>query len=127
MEEVNHVKRHVKGDSFSDQELVNFWTDIHKDNATLFSKLLDPEEKEKFQETLLYEKIFDQSKKKFNFESEEMEDYVILSNQINDFNSFTATLMEEQAVGSLQSIIHPRLALHIHREGLRSLIELHLV
>lgn len=126
LEELKHMERHVKGEEIPEEELVAFWTEIHKDHAALFSRLLDPAEKDAFQETLLYQQLFETTLADLPTQEIEIDQYVTLSQQINDFNNFTATLREQQALGQLRSVIHPRLALHIHREGLRSIVELKL-
>lgn len=126
LEELNHLENHLNGEEISEEELFNFWTEIHKDHAALFSRLLDPSEKDAFQETLLYQQLFENALADLPKQEAEIDQYVALSQQINDFNTFTATLRERQALGQLKSVIHPRLALHIHREGLRSIAVLKL-
>ncbi len=126
LEELDHMERHVLDEDIPDEELVAFWTEIHKDHAALFSRLLDPSEKEAFQQTLLYQQLFEDEMANQPIVEGDLDHFVALSKQIDDFNDFTATLREQQAIGQLKSVIHPRLALHIHREGLRSIAELKL-
>lgn len=130
LQELDHVRRHLAGE-ISQEDLIAFWLDIHKDHAALFAHLLDPSEKEKFEESLLYQQLFANTGDflaimRADNPDSEINMYVDITRNINDFNNFTATLRELEAIGNLKSIIHPRLALHIHREGLRSLVELQL-
>lgn len=126
LEELRHMERHVLDEDIPEDELIAFWTEIHKDHAALFSRLLDPAEKDAFQQTLLYQQLFEDDIANLLIGEDETDRFVALSQQITDFNNFTATLREQQALGQLKSVIHPRLALHIHREGLRSIAELRL-
>lgn len=129
LEELAHTERHVRGEQIPEEQLIAFWTDIHKDHAALFARLLDPTEKENFEQSLLYEQLFESAALTLNpqnIDDPELDLYVALSQHFNDFNTFTATLREQQAIGQLRSVIHPLLALHIHREGLRSIAVLQL-
>lgn len=123
-EEFNYFNRYLREEEITEAERIAFWTEIHKDHAALFARLLDPSEKEDFQQSLLYQQLFENTLDILPLEEGEIEQFVTLSQQITDFNNFTATLREQQALGQLKSVIHPRLALHIHREGLRSIAEL---
>lgn len=121
LEELSYFEKKVRGISLSEKEELVFWSDVNKDHAALLAHLLDPKEKEIFQQCLLYMDIFDEFKKEANLS---LQFYYKLSNTITDFNTLTLTLREYQAIGDLRSVINPLLALHIHREGLRALKEL---
>jgi hypothetical protein len=116
LEELAYVQAYLIG-TVSPQEELEFWLDIHQDHAALIARLLDPSEKEKFRQCLLYADIFTRLQERVSGKEVLLEDLT----PIQGFNNLTMTLREEQAVGLLKSVIHPLLALHIYREGIYSL------
>jgi len=126
LKKLEYVQRRFDGEEIPRGELLSFWITIHKDHAALLSRLLDPDDKEVFQQSLLYHQLFEDAIVDLSTEEPVTDRYVILSRIISDFNTFIATLRERQTIGHLKSVLHPRLALHIYREGLRSLIVLKL-
>lgn len=96
---------------------INFWIDMHKDHAAVFAHLLDPMEREKFEQALNYNERFEQW-----LDRDVQDEIGMITALMQDFNSFTSDLRQDQAEGNLKSVINPLLALHIYREGIRSII-----
>jgi hypothetical protein len=126
LKKLEYVQRRFDGEEISRGELLSFWIEIHKDHAALLSRLLDPDDKEVFQQSLLYQQLFEDAIVDLSTKEPVTDRYVALSQIISDFNTFIAVLRERQTTGHLKSILYPRLALHIYREGLRSLVVLKL-
>lgn len=124
IEELKYVRKHVLAEKMSDEYLLKFWSDINADHAALFAHLLDPSEITKFEASQLYADILKRFRSQEITMTPELNDYITLSEYISIFNDFTSELRELQAKGALESIIHPLLALHIHREGLRAISKL---
>lgn len=114
LDETNYYEKIINGEMITQKELEDFWLDALKDHAALFAHLLDPKEDLAIDDAYLFKQLF--AKMPAN-----------LYRAVNDFNSFTLTLREEQSIGKLRSIIPPRLALHIYREGLEAKIKLGLL
>lgn len=122
LKELNHLRQHIDG-QVSQQEELDFWLDIHADHAGMFAHLLDPSQQEEFQQSLLYKQILTDLREDLPL-APEIQDFIQLTEVMEDLNDFTMSLREAQAIGQLKSVIHPRLALHVHREGLYSLVKL---
>lgn len=125
IEELEYLQIILDNNGIISQDyLLRFWSDIHMDHASLIAHLLDPSELDDVQHSMLYADVFRDYRKSSIPITKTVQVAIDLSQDVADFNEYTMSLRERQAMAQLKSIIHPRLALHIYREGLRSLMEL---